>query len=99
MQAEKPNDSFLLFALAKEYEKRGASDEALTYYALLRANDPQYIGLYYHLGKLLESRHNLTAALDVYVAGMQIARSIGDQHAFAELAEAKLGISDDDDEI
>jgi len=49
-----PDDSFLLFAIAKEHEKAGATDEALEYYLKLTATDPDYVGTYYHLGKLYE---------------------------------------------
>ena len=60
------DDSFALFALAKEYEKHGDLDQALAYYRRLRQSNPGYVGLYYHLGKLYE-RLNLPAeALEAY---------------------------------
>ena len=46
-----PGDSFILFAIAKEYEKLNQPNEALDHYLTLKSNDPEYVGLYYHLGK------------------------------------------------
>jgi hypothetical protein len=44
-----PKDTFILFALAKEYEKESVLDKALSFYLKLKETDPNYIGLYYHL--------------------------------------------------
>ena len=45
-----PADSFVLFAVAKEYENAADTAGALEYYQKLHAADPGYVGLYYHLG-------------------------------------------------
>lgn len=95
--AESPKDSFLTFALAKEYEKRGDKEAALAQYLTLTTNDPSYVGTYYHLGKLYEQLEKFPAAFQTYKDGMQIARAVGDQHAFSELAGAKLNLGDDED--
>ena len=96
--AASPKDSFLLFALAKEYEKMGDDDKALEYYLQIREYDPGYVGLYYHLGKLYLRKNELETAIETYKTGMEIAKKAGDQHAFSELAGAKMEISDEDDE-
>lgn len=92
-----PNDSFILFAIAKEYEGLSQSDQALAYYLKLRKEDPNYVGTYYHLGKLYETREALSEAFAIYKEGMAIAKAIGDQHALSELAGAKLNLGDDED--
>jgi tetratricopeptide (TPR) repeat protein len=89
-----PGDSFLLFAIAKEYEKMGNSAEALAFYEDLRARNPAYTGLYYHLGKLYERTGMPDKALDAYVEGMEVARKAGDTHALGELNGAKLELED-----
>lgn len=94
---ENPGDSFLLFAIAKEYEKNGNDDEALLYFEKLEAEDEGYVGLYYHLGKLWERRSAPAKAFRVYSKGMEIARKAGDQHALSELAGARLILGDEDD--
>ncbi len=92
-----PGDSFIRFAIAKEHEKSGNTQEALDYYLLIEKEDEAYVGLYYHLGKLYESQEQLEKAFLSYKKGMQIARQANDQHAYNELAAAKLNLGDDED--
>lgn len=92
-----PNDSFILFAIAKEYEGLGEEDKALDYYLQLSQKDPDYIGTYYHLGKLYERKEDFLKAFQTYKTGMGIAQKAGDQHALSELAGAKLNLGDDED--
>jgi tetratricopeptide (TPR) repeat protein len=97
MQKDSPDDSFLTFAIAKEYEKLGQLDEALQHFLQLVKNDPEYVGTYYHLGKLYEQKEAFAQAFATYKAGMKVARKAGDQHALSELAGAKLNLGDDED--
>lgn len=90
--AQMPNDSFVKFALAKEYENRNNAEKALFYYNDVRASDPNYVGTYYHLGKLQEALNDVDGALVTYNEGIEIAKKIGDKHAWSELAEAKMEI-------
>lgn len=92
-----PEDTFILFALAKEYEKMGKDTEALIYYDKLLETDEQYVGAYYHLGKLKERAGEVEAAFATYKKGMLVAQRAGDQHAYSELAGAKLNLGDDED--
>ncbi len=87
-----PNDSFLTFAIAKEYEKSGDDPSALTWYQKLKQTNPDYVGCYYHLAKLLERQEQFEEALEVYQTGMTTAKKLGDQHAFSELSNAKLNL-------
>jgi tetratricopeptide (TPR) repeat protein len=91
-----PTDSFTLFALAKEYEKVGDTDQALHFYEQLRTNDPQYVGLYYHLGKLHEVRNDFDAAIEIYRSGLTVAKAAGNQHAWLELNGARVAAGDDE---
>lgn len=92
---ESPDDSFLLFAIAKEFEKRTDDQKALEQYLKLMETNPGYVGLYYHLGKLYERQEQWEKALSAYKKGMEVARAAGDQHALSELAGAKLNIEDE----
>ncbi|MBK8043883.1 MAG: tetratricopeptide repeat protein [Haliscomenobacter sp.] len=89
---ETPGDPFLLFALAKEYEKLEDTDQALDYYLFLEQSHPDYVGLYYHLGKLYETLDQPDRALATYQKGMEIARAQKDQHSFSELQNAKTNL-------
>lgn len=91
-----PGDAFITFAVAKEYEGLGDEENALKYYLQLVENEADYVGTYYHLGKLYEKLEDAEKALSTYKQGMDIAKSQGDQHAFNELAGAKLNLGDEE---
>jgi tetratricopeptide (TPR) repeat protein len=89
-----PADSFLLFAIAKEYEGAGDAAKALGFYEKLRATDPAYVGLYYHLGKLFEQKKDFEQAAFTYKEGIEVARKVSDFHALSELQGALLNLED-----
>lgn len=89
-----PNDAFLNFAIAKEYEGIGDFPKALEYYLQLVANAPDYVGTYYHLGKLYERLDDLPQALQTYENGITVARNVGDRHALSELMGAKMELEE-----
>ena len=83
-----PDDSFLKHALALEYVKEGDDAVARNLFEELLAANPNYIGSYYHLGKLLERQDDLTAAVNCYNKGLQLSKEAGDEHAYNELYAA-----------
>ena len=98
---ENPDDPFLNYALATEYLKSGNAREALQYYEGLVANHPDYIGTYYHLGKLYEGLNREADAIATYEKGMHHAQAKRDMHAFSELQaayRALTGVDDEDDD-
>lgn len=99
MLATSPQDAFLLFALAKEEEKTGDDQAALQTYQRLKKLHPDYIGLYYHLGKTQERLQQEKAAWDTYTEGIAIAGRLGEGHAKNELAGARLELGDEEDFI
>ncbi|OAQ42131.1 hypothetical protein A5893_03175 [Pedobacter psychrophilus] len=80
-----PNDPFLKYALATEYLRLNNQDEALKFYLDLVQNHQDYVGTYYHLGKLYELRQEQELALKTYQKGMDVAKKIKDNHAYSEL--------------
>lgn len=90
MLEERPTDTFLLFAIAKEYESDGQLDKTLKHYLELQKVDPEYMGLYYHLGKLYASIQEEQLALKVYKQGIELAKKKSDFHALSELNNAKM---------
>lgn len=84
-----PDEPFLLFAIAKEYEKNDNKPLALQYYLQLTTDNPDYVGTYYHLGKLYEKMEAPDLALEIYDKGMEIAQKVGDKHAYSELSTAR----------
>lgn len=98
---ENPADPFLVYALATEHLKQGHTEEALQHYEQLVREHPDYVGTYYHLGKLYESLGQQAEAVTTYENGMQAARNKRDMHALSELQGAYhllLGEAEDDDD-
>ena len=88
MLAQQPTDSFLNHAMALEEIKLGNEAAARALFESILQREPQYIGSYYHLGKLLERQGDETAAIEVFERGMEVAKKLGDQHALNELRGA-----------
>lgn len=85
-----PDDPFVRYALAQEYLKRGDTGEALGTFETLVADRPDYVGTYYHLGKLYEALGRTDEAVTTYQAGIEAATAASDLHARAELQSALL---------
>ncbi len=85
MLKQDPNDTFVLFAVAKEYEKLDDTASAILYYEKLKAVDSNYVGLYYHLGKILEETEEIEKAQAIFKEGIQVAMDLKDQHSLSEL--------------
>ena len=89
-----PADPFTRFALASEYLKRGDEASALAFFEELRRDSPDYVGTYYHLGKLYATLGRPAEAADAYRAGVAEAGRAGDVHARAELQSALMELED-----
>ncbi|WP_448700199.1 tetratricopeptide repeat protein [Mucilaginibacter sp. AW1-3] len=93
-----PNDEFLKYALATEYLRLNDTDKALFYYEDLYNNHPNYVGNYYHLGKLYEALNRNGDAISVYEKGMLVAKAARDNHALSELQAVYMELKGDDDD-
>jgi Tfp pilus assembly protein PilF len=82
-------DSFLQHALSLEYIKVGLFEQALVNFVELLEREPNYVGSYYHLGKLYEKLNQPEKAVSVYERGMEEAKKVKDQHSYNELQAAK----------
>lgn len=85
-----PEDAFLLFAYAKEFEKINNKPQALEIYLKLLQIDPKYVGTYYHLGKLYEDMEDKEKAIQIYDQGILLTKEVKDLHALSELQSAKM---------
>lgn len=86
---ETPSDSFVIFAIAKEYESMDDQKEAIKYYEKLYQLDPNYVGLYFHWGKIREEMDEAAKAIDIYTLGIEVAVLQKDGHTERELRAAK----------
>ncbi len=94
MLQDHPTDSFLLFALGLEMVKAGESNEAESLFKNIINKDPNYCGVYYHLGKLLEKNGRADEALQIYDLGMLICKKLNEQHNYNELRSALDNLMD-----
>jgi tetratricopeptide (TPR) repeat protein len=95
-----PQDPFVIYALATEYNSLNNTERAFHYYTILVNEHPDYVGTYYHLGKLYEKTDDLPKAIATYQRGMEAARKKRDNHAFSELQSAyntAMGLDYEDD--
>jgi tetratricopeptide (TPR) repeat protein len=82
-------DPFLQHALALEYIKIGELESALDQFVDLLDANPDYVGSYYHLGKLYERLNKPQMAITTYENGMDVAKRLKEQHAYNELMSAR----------
>lgn len=90
-----PNDSFLQHALALEYIKEDNDAEAKVLFETILKREPNYVGSYYHLGKLLERNNNFVEAINIYTKGMLEAKAVKDNHSYNELQAALEDLQED----
>jgi Tfp pilus assembly protein PilF len=83
-----PNDNFVQHALALEYIKAGDDTTARQLFETVLQRDENYVGSYYHLGKLMERNGDSEGAIAVYQKGMAKAKEAGEQQAYNELQAA-----------
>ena len=89
---ENPNDTFALFALAKEYEKENELVESVQLFEKLLVVDKMYVGAYYHLAKIYEQLDEIKKALNIYEQGIIVAQQLNDIHSLGELKNAKMNL-------
>lgn len=86
---EHPKDSFYKFSLALEMLKIGETGKAKVLFENIADEDPDYVGVYYHLGKLYVELEQNEKALRTYIKGIEIADQQNDDHSKMELNSAK----------
>lgn len=83
-----PNDSFTKFALALELLKLGDVSKARVLFESVLKQDPEYLGVYFHLGKLYEKNRRPNDAADLYEKGIELAKKQNNERTRQELTEA-----------
>lgn len=90
---ETPNDPFLIYGIALEYNNLD-KNQAKIYFNKLLTEFSEYLPTYYHAGKLEEEFHNFEEAISIYKKGIELAQQQGDRHAKSELETALFEIED-----
>lgn len=83
-----PDDSFSKFALALELLKQESVEKAQLLFEAVLKQDPDYLGVYYHLGKLYQSRGMHKKALQLFEDGIKLAVKKNELRTKSELHEA-----------
>ncbi|SET13814.1 tetratricopeptide repeat protein [Hymenobacter actinosclerus] len=95
-----PSDAFTIYALATEYRET-EPETAMRYYQTLLDQHPDYVGTYYHAGKMLQHLQKPDEAEKVYQKGLRVARKAGQLHAASEIQQALnqlLGLDYEDED-
>lgn len=85
-----PGDSFSKFALALEFRKQGEFKKARILFEDILESDPDYVGVYYHLGKLYEALDRFNDAKELYERGINVAGEQNESRTKSELKEAQV---------
>lgn len=88
-----PRDVFLNYALGIEYASVNNSGDAESQFRKVLEIDPEYLPVYYQLGKLMERLGRNPAALTHYKCGLEKARLSKDKSA-GEFEEAIFMLED-----
>ncbi len=82
---ERPDDPFVIYALATEYQNAGQTMQALLMYEHLVQHHPDYIATYYHYAKTLYEAGNKTEAINLLEKGIEQGLVVKDMHAVGEM--------------
>ncbi len=74
MLKSEPEDEFLNYALAIEYEKNGEINQAISQLQAMLAKNENYLAAYYKLGKLHEELSQIEEAKIIFQKGQDIAK-------------------------
>jgi predicted Zn-dependent protease len=82
-----PDDQFLRYALAMEWDKEGATDPSLELLTRLTCDDPPHVPAYFMAGQILARASRLSESRTFLRDGIEQARQQGDTHAAGEMRE------------
>jgi tetratricopeptide (TPR) repeat protein len=82
---DSPDDPFILYALAREYQGIGQTMKAIMLYEDLITRFPDYIGTYYHYAGLLYTAGNRREAAGLLRTGIERGKAAGEHHAVSEM--------------
>lgn len=88
MLKAEPQDAFLRYAVALEYEAAGNIAEAISRIESLLSDNPDYLGAFYQLGQYYEMTGQPDRASIIYERGIELARQKGNTKTLGELQTA-----------
>ncbi len=94
---QNPDDPFIIYALAREYEQNMATMQALLMYEHLVTDHPVYVATYYHYAKLLFTLGNKNEALHLLEKGIEQGMNAKDMHAVSEMKGMMMSWKDEEE--
>ena len=85
MLAESPDDTFLKYALAMEWESEQQHEKSLQLHRELIAGSPPYVPSFFMMGQQLANLDRIDEARTAITAGIEQANLQGDAHAASEM--------------
>lgn len=85
MLDENPDDPFIIYALAREYEQASITMQALLMYEHLINDFPEYIATYYHYARVLFQAGNRPEAIRLLEKGIETGKKLGEHHPVSEM--------------
>ena len=95
MLKAEPDDAFLNYALAVEFENEGKIDDAIAHLQKMIKSHPDYLAIYYKLGKLFEDQQKFNEAKASYLLGKELAIKHNNKKTLNEIEEALWLIEDE----
>lgn len=83
-----PSDSFAKYALGLEYCSVKENEKAIEIFEGLKSDDPNYLAVYYQLGKVYEVQGDIESAKKIFEKGIYVATSQSEFHTREELQQA-----------
>ncbi len=80
-----PEDTFLNYALAKEFASAGNVSAALVAFDRVLGLDPDYVPAYFQKAQTLATEGENELAREALVRGIEVAHRVGDAHAAGEM--------------
>jgi tetratricopeptide (TPR) repeat protein len=87
-----PDDPFARYSLAMGHRSAGQDEEAARAFEELARRRPEYVPTYLMWGQTLEALGRLEEAAGVYDRGIAAARAARNDHARAEIEQAREGL-------
>lgn len=96
MIEKEPNDPFLVYAAALEYEKIGEEQKQLKYFDLLLNKFPDYLPVYYQYAKIYEAKGKIGKAIELLRKGKKIAQDQNDRKTLGEIVESLMLLDEEE---
>src|SRR4051812_27727368 len=87
--AKKSKKPLPWYGLAMEYRSLGRLDESVATFARVHELDAKYVAAYFMCAQVQAEKGDVAGAKSELDRGMQIAREVGDDHAFGEMQAMK----------